>query len=73
LEEWCTFDLSNKRNKTHAMKSYIATLEDKKAAFNKNNVETMWFSANNRKDAEVKARRYARNTNCKFVSIRLAK
>jgi len=55
------------------MKSYIATLEDKKAAFNKNNVETMWFSANNRKDAEVKARRYARNTNCKFVSIRLAK
>ena len=55
------------------MKSYIATLEDKKVSFNQNSLENMWFSADNRKNAEAKARRYARNFGLKFISIRLVK
>lgn len=55
------------------MKNYIATFEIKGRAFNAQNTETMWFSADTRKDAEIKARRYARSCGDRFVSIRMVK
>ena len=55
------------------MKSYIATFDAKTPNFYRNTIETMWFSAYNRKDAEAKARSYARHNDRKFISIRLVK
>lgn len=55
------------------MKSYIATFEEKNAPFYRNTIGCMWFSGDNIKDAKAKARRYARQSKLKFMSIRLVK
>ena len=55
------------------MKSYIATFETKNVFFYQNSLENMTFSAENRKDAIDKARRYARHNELKFISIRIVK
>ena len=55
------------------MKNYIATIENKKAAFNSNNLENIWISAANRKEAENRARFLARQDGDKFISIRAVK
>lgn len=55
------------------MKSFVATIEIKNRSFNQNNVENIWLSAKDRKDALEKARRLARWENAKFISVRLVK
>jgi len=55
------------------MKNYIATFQIKGRAFNANDIETMWFSAKTRKDAESRARSYARQNGDRFISIYLVK
>lgn len=65
--------VEHKQKTQSKMKNYIATFENKKASFNANSVETMWFAAKTRKDAEQKARRVARDWDRKFVSIRMVK
>lgn len=52
------------------MRNYIATFQIKGRSFNANDIETMWFSSKNRKDAENRARSIARQQGDKFVSIR---
>jgi hypothetical protein len=63
LEEWCTFDLSNKRNKTHAMKKYIVYAAD----------GSFVIAAKNYADAISIGRRQCRLEKVKFESIRLVK
>lgn len=65
--------MEHKQKTQSKMKHYIATFENKKASFNANNVETIWFAAKTRKDAEHKARRFARDWHRKFLSIRIVK
>jgi hypothetical protein len=55
------------------MKNYIATFQIKGRAFNANDIETMWFSAKTRKDAENHARSIARLQGNRFLSIRLVR
>jgi hypothetical protein len=55
------------------MKNYIATFQVKGKAFNANDIETIWFSAKTRKDAENRARFHARQNGDRFISIRLVK
>jgi hypothetical protein len=55
------------------MKQYIATFRILNAAFNSNDIETIWISAANRKEAENRARFLARQDGDKFISIRMVK
>ena len=52
------------------MRNYIAIFQPKGRAFNANDIESMWFTAKTRKDAENHARSIARLQGDKFVSIR---
>jgi hypothetical protein len=52
------------------MKQYIATFRVLNAAFNANDIETMWISASSIKHATEKAKSYASEYNNKFISIR---
>ena len=56
--------------KTHNMKQYIATFRVLNAAFNTNDIETMWISASTKAHAIEKARFYANEYGNKFISIR---
>jgi hypothetical protein len=52
------------------MKSYIATFRVLNAAFNTNDIETMWISASTKAHATEKAKFYASEYGNKFISIR---
>ena len=55
---------------THNMKQYIATFRVLNAAFNTNDIETMWISASTKAHATEKAKFYANEYGNKFISIR---
>jgi hypothetical protein len=52
------------------MKSYIATFRLLNAAFNTNDIETMWISAYNMRHAIEKARFYAKEYNTSLINVR---
>jgi hypothetical protein len=55
------------------MKQYIATFRVLNAAFNTNDIETMWISASTKAHATEKAKFYANEYGNKFISIRAVK
>ena len=60
----------SQRKKTQHMKQYIATFRVLNAAFNTNDIETMWISASTKAHAIEKAKFYANEYGNKFISIR---
>ena len=67
MEEWFIFDLSNKRNKTHAMKKYIVHCQSGRF------FESFTIVADNYEDAIAIGRRQCRLEGIRFRSVRLAK
>ena len=61
------------KQKTRKMKKYIVTFQKKCCSFNANNIEEVWTSGTNIKDAEKKARSLSRLEGRRFVSIRAVK
>jgi len=55
------------------MKQYIATFRVLNAAFNANDIETMWISASNIRHAIEKARFYAKEYNNSLINVRAVK
>lgn len=67
MEKWFIFDLSNKRNKTHAMKKYTVYCQSGRF------FESFTIAADNYEDAIAIGRRQCRLEGIRFRSVRLAK
>ena len=67
MEEWCTFDSSNKRNKTNAMKKYTVYCQDGRF------FESFTIGADNYTEAIAIGRRQCRLGGIRFRSVRLKK